>query len=132
MPLVVCGVTGRSGSAFAYEQHANPLQQFHGSELAFRQPDIGQVFFAATIHRAGEKARPDRKAGEVALATSRKNRFFRGSTRSRSPAAHCGKAVPVSRQFVIAFRAAVFRFISAEWCARSDQSCATSEYHRGE
>ena len=38
------------GTAFAYEQHTNPLQQFHGSELAFGQPDIGNVVFAATTH----------------------------------------------------------------------------------
>jgi len=40
------------GTAFAHQEHANALQQFHRSELAFRQPAVGQAVFRATIDRA--------------------------------------------------------------------------------
>src|SRR5664279_6118176 len=45
------------GTAFAYQQHANALQQFHGRQLAFRQPAIGKGIFRATIDRARKQQR---------------------------------------------------------------------------
>jgi len=45
------------GPAFANEQHADTFQQFHGSELALGQPDVGQVLLAAAVDRTGKEQR---------------------------------------------------------------------------
>jgi len=46
---------GALGTALAYQQHTNSLQQFHGSEFSFRQPGIGQMLFGAAAHGAGKQ-----------------------------------------------------------------------------